>query len=48
MSKSNTVLLESHLKTLRLPTFVKEYAKAARQAGERGESHELSSNTWRN
>jgi DNA replication protein DnaC len=41
MSKCNTVLLESHLKTLRLPTFVKEYAKAARQSGERGDSHEL-------
>ena len=41
MSKCNTVLLESHLKTLRLPTFVKEYAKAAKQAGERGEDHEV-------
>ena len=41
MSKCNTVLLESHLKTLRLPTFLKEYAKAARQAGERGEDHEV-------
>jgi DNA replication protein DnaC len=41
MSKCNTVLLENHLKTLRLPTFVKEYAKAAKQAGERGESHEV-------
>ena len=40
MSKSNSVLLESHLKTLRLPTFLKEYAKAARQSGERGDSHE--------
>jgi DNA replication protein DnaC len=41
MSKSNTVLLESHLKTLCLPTFAREYAKAARQSGERGDSHEL-------
>ena len=40
MSPCNTVLLESHLKTLRLPTFVKEYAKAAKQSGERGDSHE--------
>ena len=40
MTKCNTVLLESHLKTLRLPTFVKEYAKAAKQSGERGEDHE--------
>ncbi len=40
MSKCNTVLLESHLKTLRLPTFVKEYPKAAKQSGERGEDHE--------
>jgi DNA replication protein DnaC len=40
MSQCNPVLLESHLKTLRLPTFVKEYAKAARQCGERGDSHE--------
>lgn len=40
MSKCNTVLLENHLKTLRLPTFVKEYAKAAKQSGERGDSHE--------
>lgn len=29
-----------HLKTLRLPTFVTEYAEAAKQAGEQGESHE--------
>jgi DNA replication protein DnaC len=41
MSRGNTVLLESHLKTLRLPTFVKEYAKAAKQSGERGDSHEV-------
>src|SRR5271168_3408617 len=41
MSTHNAVLLESHLKTLRLPTFVKEYAKAARQSGERGDSHEV-------
>src|SRR5258707_10680461 len=41
MSKCNTVLLESHLKTLRLPTIVKEYAKAAKQSGERGDGHEL-------
>jgi DNA replication protein DnaC len=41
MSKCNTVLLESHLKTLRLPTFVKEYAKAAKQSGGRGDSHEV-------
>jgi DNA replication protein DnaC len=40
MSQCNTVLLESHLKTLRLPTFVKEHAKAARQSSERGEDHE--------
>ena len=40
MSQCNTVLLESHLKTLRLPTFIKEYAKAAKQSGERGDSHE--------
>lgn len=40
MSQCNTVLLESHLRTLRLPTFVKEYAKAAKQSGERGDSHE--------
>jgi DNA replication protein DnaC len=37
---ANTVLLESHLRALRLPTFVKEYAKAARQSGQRGDSHE--------
>ena len=41
MSKHNAVLLESHLRTLRLPTFVKEYAKAAKQSGERGDSHEV-------
>jgi len=41
MNAGNTVLLESHLKALRLPTFLKEYAKAARQSGERGDSHEL-------
>jgi DNA replication protein DnaC len=41
MSACNTVLLESHLKALRLPTFIREYAKTARQCGERGDSHEL-------
>ena len=41
MSRCNTVLLESHLKTLRLPTFLKEYAKAAKQSGERGDSHDV-------
>ena len=40
MSDCNTVLLESYLKALRLPTFIKEYAKVARQCGERGDSHE--------
>ena len=40
MSDFNPVLLESHLKTLRLPTIVREYAKAAREAGERGDSRE--------
>jgi DNA replication protein DnaC len=40
MSDCNTVLLESYLKALRLPTFIKEYAKTARQCGERGDSHE--------
>lgn len=40
MSTYNPVLLESHLKTLRLPMIAKEYAKAAREAGERGSSHE--------
>jgi DNA replication protein DnaC len=41
MSKYNTILLESHLKALRLPTFIREYARTARQCGERGDSHEL-------
>jgi DNA replication protein DnaC len=40
MSQSNTVLLDNYLKSLRLPTFLKEYAKAAKQSGERGDSHE--------
>jgi DNA replication protein DnaC len=40
MSDCNSVLLESYLKALRLPTFIKEYAKVARQCGERGDSHE--------
>jgi len=40
MSASNTVLLESYLRALRLPTFVKEYAKAARQFEESGGSFE--------
>jgi DNA replication protein DnaC len=40
MSTHNAILLESYLKALRLPTFVKEYAKAAKQSGERGDSHE--------
>lgn len=40
MNHFNPVLLESHLKTLRLPTITKEYAKYAREAGERGDSHE--------
>jgi DNA replication protein DnaC len=36
----NTVLLESHLKALCLPAFLREYAKVARQCGERGDGHE--------
>jgi DNA replication protein DnaC len=40
LTTHNAVLLGSHLKTLRLPTFAREYAKAAREAGERGETHE--------
>ena len=34
------VLLESYLKTLRLPVFAKEYAQTARQCGEANDSYE--------
>jgi len=37
---SSTVLLESHLKTLKLPSFVKEYRQAARQCAEKDEAYE--------
>jgi DNA replication protein DnaC len=40
MSANNTVLLESHLRALRLPAFVKEYAKIARQCEQSGASFE--------
>ena len=40
MSKHNPILLESHLRTLRLPTFLKEYAKAARELAQNDTSHE--------
>ena len=37
---SSTVLLESHLKTLKLPSFLKEYPQAARQCAEKDEAYE--------
>ncbi len=38
MSERATVLLEHHLKVLKLPTFLMEYGKVARQsAAERGD-----------
>ena len=36
----STVLLESHLKTLKLPTFQKEYPQTARQCGEADQAYE--------
>jgi DNA replication protein DnaC len=34
------LLLDNYLKTLRLPTFLREYAQVARQCGEKGEHYE--------
>lgn len=38
---SNELLLQSHLKGLRLPTFLREYAQVARQAAEADEAYEV-------
>lgn len=36
----NTLLLENYLKTLRLPTFLKEYEQAARQCGQENKDYQ--------
>ena len=38
---SNHLLLESYLRTLRLPTFLREYPQAGRQAAEADQSYEM-------
>lgn len=38
--RKNTILLDSYLKSLRLPTFLREYAQAARQCAEGDEDYE--------
>jgi DNA replication protein DnaC len=40
MSKHNPILLESYLRGLRLPTFLKEYAKAGREFAQNDGSYE--------
>lgn len=40
MTDKSNVLLESHLKTLRLPTFKKEYQRTARQCGQENKNYE--------
>ena len=39
MSERSTVLLEHHLKELKLPTFLREYGKVAGQCAEEGVDH---------
>jgi hypothetical protein len=39
MSATPQVLLDHHLKALRLPTFVREYDKVARQSAAEGVDH---------
>ena len=39
MSDRSTVLLEHHLKELKLPTFLREYGKVAGQCAEEGVDH---------
>ena len=39
MSETPQVLLGHHLKTLRLPTFLREYDKVARQSAQDGVDH---------
>ena len=39
MSETPQVLLQHHLKKLRLPTFNSEYAKLARQCAAEGKDH---------
>ena len=40
MSDAPKLLLDHHLKTLKLPTFLREYAKLARQCAAEGQDHE--------
>jgi len=40
MTDKSNVLLESHLKTLRLPTFKNEYKRTARQCGQENKNYE--------
>ena len=39
MSDAPQVLLDHHLKTLKLPTFLREYGKLARQCASEGVDH---------
>jgi DNA replication protein DnaC len=39
MSDAPKLLLDHHLKTLKLPTFLREYAKLARQCAAEGRDH---------
>ena len=39
MSDRSTLLLEHHLKELRLPTFLREYGKMAQQCAAEGVDH---------
>ena len=40
MSEPQTLLLKHHLKTLRLPTMLSEFAKLSREAADADESYE--------
>ena len=46
MSDAPKLLLDHHLKTLKLPTFVREYGKLARQRAAEGSDHVQSSPGW--
>lgn len=42
------VLLDHHLKTLRLPTFLREYDKVAQQCAAEGSTFRVTCCGWRN
>ena len=48
MSQRSTLLLEHHLKELKLPSFLREYGKMAAQCAAEGVDHPNTCSGWRN